>query len=258
MIRFWQALDERLGHVEPTWWGAVVTAPAFPAVWDANYARVDMPAGDLTLAEVTEALAPALARVGTDVFHVVSFHAEDTTGLLSELSSRGHRLTWDLVMEHDLGGSRAASGAPVEELEPDGALWERVEASMALFGIEPALAAQLRELEIVAHATSGKRWFGVRNDAGAIVSLAALAVLEGVGYLDNVVTFPEGRRKGFASATAARVLAEARTVGADRVFLLADPDARPVVDLYERLGFNRDGWIASTRGPATAPGEVNR
>ena len=254
VIRFWQALDRRLGDVEPTWWGAVVTAPAFPAVWDANYARVDTPADDLALSEVARALRPALERVGTDVFHVVSFHAGGTTRLLSELSTNGHRLSWDLVMEHDLRGSDADPGVPVAELDPDAALWERVEASMALFGIEPAVAAQLRDLEVAVQADAGKRWFGVRDDAGSVVALAALVLLEGVGYLDNVATFPEGRRRGFATALTARALAEARAAGADRVFLLADPDADPVIGLYERLGFRRAGLIASTRGPAASLG----
>ena len=41
--RFWMALDERIGHAQPTWWGAVVTQAQFPDLWHANYARVDAP-----------------------------------------------------------------------------------------------------------------------------------------------------------------------------------------------------------------------
>ena len=83
--RFWKALDERHFHTAPTWWGAVVTEARYPAIWDFNYARVDVPAPDLTLAEVADALLPALAEVGTDMFHVVVFFPEETTDLLVEL-----------------------------------------------------------------------------------------------------------------------------------------------------------------------------
>jgi len=98
----------------------------------------------------------------------------------------------------------------------------------------------------------GKRWFGVRNSAGTVVSLAALVVLEGVGYLDNVVTFPEARGQGYASAVTARAIAEARTSGAEHVWLLAEPADAPVLRLYERLGFREVGKLAATRGPIDA------
>ena len=65
---FWRALDDRLGEVEPTWWGAVVTDARFAEVWDANYARIDEAASDLRLAEVADALLPALERVGSSTF----------------------------------------------------------------------------------------------------------------------------------------------------------------------------------------------
>ena len=82
--RFWRALDELHFHAEPTWWGAVVTEARFPAIWDFNYARVDAAAPDLTLNEVADALLPALAEVGTNTFHVLFFHPDETTDLLVE------------------------------------------------------------------------------------------------------------------------------------------------------------------------------
>src|SRR5881397_1055045 len=90
--RFWRALDDRLARVEPTWWGAVVTDERFAEVWDTNYARIDAAAPDLRLAEIARGLLPALERVGTQTFHVVSFHPEETTDLLAELSTIGHTL----------------------------------------------------------------------------------------------------------------------------------------------------------------------
>ena len=247
--RFWRALDDRFGDVEPTWWGAVVTDARFAEVWDANYARIDGAAPDLRVAEVATALLPALERVGSSTFHVVSFHAEATTGLLTDLSTLGHTLSWDLVMDL-VGASGEVADATVEELTPGRELWDRVRASLDLFGVDAKVAPQLVELDRALTVEGVKRWFGVRDRGGVLVSLAALVELEGVGYLDNVVTFPGARGSGLASAITARIVEEARAGGAEHVCLFADPDDAPVVRMYERLGFREVGRLASTRGPA--------
>lgn len=247
--RFWMALDERIGHVYPTWWGAVVTDERFPAVWDINYARIDAPAPDLSLREVADALLPALADVGTEVFHVVSFHPEETSGLLVELSTLGHVLTWDAVMDLANEPSISVVDAAVEELEDGPELWSRVEESLALFEVHPDVSTQLTALEEASFAQGGKRWFGVRDEQGLLVSLAALVTLEGVGYLDNVATFPPARGRGSATAIASRAIAEARTAGAQHVFLLVDPHDTAIVKMYERIGFREAGRLAATRGP---------
>jgi ribosomal protein S18 acetylase RimI-like enzyme len=249
--RFWKALDELHFHAEPTWWGAVVTDARFPAIWDINYARVDVAAPDLTLIEVADALLPALADVGTEQFHVVIFHPEETTDLLVKLSTLGHTLSWDLVM--DLANEPTAHPADVhvEPLEAGDELWSRVGDSLALFGNDGTVADQLRAIEEVTIATGHKRWLGVRDDGGVIVALAALVLLEGVGYLDNVATFPHARGRGLASSIVARAIDLAHQAGADHVSLFADPDDIAVVRMYERLGFQEVGRLASTRGPIT-------
>src|SRR5436309_2715061 len=145
---FWRALDEMVGGVRPTWWGAVVTDPRFPRVWDANYARIDTTASGLRAADIEIELIPALAESGSVVMHVVTFHPEETASVLAELSTRGHRLGWDLLMEldgrpPDLGGVVAHA----EVLEPDEELWSRLEASLELFGVDDAVTPELLRLE---------------------------------------------------------------------------------------------------------------
>jgi ribosomal protein S18 acetylase RimI-like enzyme len=242
--------------VEPTWWGAVVTDGRFPAIWDANYARIDEPAPDVSLDDVAAALVPALDRSGTDVFHTVMFHPEETTGLLTELSTVGHTLSWDMIMERIGSPSITVDNAIVEELEPGAELWDRVGASMELFGIEPDVALQLRSVEEVLPSAGGKRWFGIRDAEDVLISLAALITLDGVGYVDDVATSPQGRGKGYASALTARVVDEALASGARHVCLLVDPDDPVVMRMYERLGFRDVGRLASTRGPL--PGGTDR
>lgn len=247
--RFWKALDELHFRSEPTWWGAVVTEARFPAIWDFNYARVDAAAPDLTLSEVADALLPALAEMRLETFHVVCFHPEETTGLIVELSTLGHTLSWDLVMDLTAEPTVRPADVYVEPLAPGDELWSRIEASLALFGNDPTAAAQFRALEEATFATDHKRWLGVRDEDGGIVALAALVLLEGVGYLDNVATFPEARGRGLASSIVTRAIDLAREVGAEHISLFTDPDNAEIVRMYERLGFREVGRLASTRGP---------
>jgi len=247
VIRFWRALDGFLESVEPTWWGAVVSDRRFPAIWDANYARVDLPSEDLSIGEVETVLAPALVRAGAKAFHVVLFEPERTTRLMTELSARGDRLSWDVVMEHD--GSNPATSTGVEELSPGPELWDAVRASLRHFGIaQPSAITQLVALERDALGGSAKRWFGVREH-GRLIALGALVLLEGVGYVDNVATEPEARGRGYASAITSRIVAEARAGGAETVFLLAEPEGP--IRLYERIGFREATRLASTLHPAS-------
>lgn len=257
MLRFWRALDALFGRVEPTRWGAVVTDGRFPAVWDANYARVDVAAADLTLAEVEASLLPALLETGSSVQHVVSFHPHATERLLQELADRGHRLTWDLVMDLDV--EPPAEGSWQVEALPNGPeLWGRVRESLALFGIDDDTTAdQLARIERDVLAPGGKRWFGVRDGGGDLTSLGALLVLDDVGYIDNVATFEHARGRGLASAVTAHMIAVAVRSGASHICLFADPDDRSVVGMYERLGFRHAGVLAATRGPVD-PRAINR
>jgi ribosomal protein S18 acetylase RimI-like enzyme len=253
--RFWRRLDERLARVAPMWWGAVVTDPRFPAVSDANYARIDSPAPDLSLDDILDPLLRAIAESGAQVVHVVSFHEEETDGLFAQLAELGHRLSWDVVMDLVDDPPTDPVDAFVEEVDADEHLWRHVESSFALFGVEPPeTAMQLLELERALERMGIKRWFAVRIGPGRPLSLAALVLLDGVGYLDNVCTFPAARGRGYASAVTARAILEARAAGAEHVTLLADPDAAAVIRLYERLGFRVAGRVAASRGPVDQSG----
>jgi ribosomal protein S18 acetylase RimI-like enzyme len=248
IVRFWRALDLRFGRVEPTWWGAVVTDPRFPEVWDVNYARIDVAADDLSLEEIESVLEPALRDAGVRLEHVVSFHPDATADVLDELVARGHRRTHDLVMEVD--GDPPDDGLRrVDELTRDPALWQSVEASLGLFGIDEPIVAQLAAIERDVLVPSGKRWFGIRDQDG-IASIGALMLLDEVAYIDNVATFARARARGLASAVTTRIVREATSAGAANICLLADPDDGAVVSLYERLGFREVGRLASTRGPS--------
>jgi len=247
--RFWITLDDLVANVLPTTWGAVVTDPRFPDVWDTNYARIDV-ATEVSVAEVESDLLPALALASIGVQHVVSFHHEAHGQLLAELSSRGHRISWDLAMV--LEGRPAEVGSlAVEEVAPGDELWSAAAGSMRdVFAIEPAAAVdQLVTLERTVLAAAGKRWFAVRDDEGRPVSLGTLLVLAGTGYVDNVATDPAARGRGYAGAIVTRITEETRRAGARGPYLLADPGSTDVIRFYERRGFVPVGYLASTKGP---------
>ena len=68
---------------------------------------------------------PALRAAGADLFHVVVFDPEDSTELLADLSRRGHRLGWDVVLDV-AADDVAAREPPVEALADGDELWDAV------------------------------------------------------------------------------------------------------------------------------------
>jgi ribosomal protein S18 acetylase RimI-like enzyme len=245
LVRFWAEVDSGLERVTPTWWGAVVTDLRFPGVWDTNYARVETADPALSLAEVSADLEPALEAAGADHTHVVLFRPDLTARLLDELTVRGDRSSWDVVMTHE-GDDPPPVGAVVEELRMDGDDWDRLGAALGSFGVdEPAIVDQLVRLEREVMAPAGKRWFGVRGPGGEVLAFGALVQRAGLGYVDDIVTFPEARGRGHARDVVTRIVHEARSAGVRRIFLMVDPEGP--VRLYEGLGFREATRIASTR-----------
>lgn len=251
-LRFWRALDGLFRAEERTGWGAVLADERYPLVQEANYARVETTT-PVELATIEAVLLPALERSGCRREHVVVFRPEEQTDLLVEASTRGDRIVWDLVMVHE-GTPAAASDpetrGPVEEvLDPGPGFWTSHRASMRLFDVaDEATLDQLAAIERDVLVPAGRRWFVVSGADGPPVALAALLVLEGVGFLDHVVTFPEARRRGHATSLTRRVIAEARAAGAGRTYLLAEPRGH-AAHLYRRLGFEPVTQIASWIAP---------
>jgi ribosomal protein S18 acetylase RimI-like enzyme len=245
LLRYWRAQDDLFERVEVTRWGAVVSDVRFPKVHEGNYARVEA-RQQVSLADVESALFPALERVRCDRVHVLLFHPEDTTEILTEASTRGEHLAWDLVM--CFNGETGRADGPVEEIRTfDETFWDTYDASGALFDVEdePVLAGY-RAIERDVMIPSGRRWFAVL-DGDRMVALSSVLVLKGVGFVDHVVTFPQARRRGYATALTQRALAEAHTAGAERTYLLAEPDG-VAATMYAGIGFRAVTQIASWIG----------
>jgi ribosomal protein S18 acetylase RimI-like enzyme len=249
LLGWWRAQDDRFDRVERSWWGAVISDPRYPDVQEANYARVEA-RSPVSLAEVEGLLIQAMDRTANGRTHVVVFHPADQTDLLVEASTGGERLAWDIVMEH-----RSAPPEPAVAVERvtafDGPVARLHRTSMAWFGItDEHVIEQLVAMELDVMLPAGRIWFTVREGQRP-VALAALLVLEGAGYIDHVATEPAARRRGYATALACRAVAEARSLDAERTYLLADPEG-DAAHLYERIGFRPvtriASWISARQG----------
>jgi ribosomal protein S18 acetylase RimI-like enzyme len=249
LLRFWRALDSAFETVEPSWWGGVVADSRYPDIWDVNYARVETDDDALSLPEVESSLLPVMNRIGARHVHMVVFHPERLTALLSEASTRGDRFSWDTIMELRGEAPDAPSAIDVEEIDPhDPSFWPAYRGSLGEFRItEHDAIRQLVDIEREVLIPAGKRWFAVRV-ARRAQALGSLIGMEGVGYVDHIVTFPEARRRGYAGAVVRRIVEEARRSDLDHLYLLAEPGAEALA-LYERLGFEAIGHIASTLRP---------
>jgi ribosomal protein S18 acetylase RimI-like enzyme len=241
LLRYWRAYDALFAEVEPTWWGAVVRDRRYAALHEVNYARVETDSP----VDLTE-LDRVLLEDGIRRAHVVTFRPEWQTELLVQASSRGDQIGWDLVMVSD--GPGDDSDPRIEESELKEGFWSVYRRSLEWFSITgDDVATQLREVERDVLAPSGRRWF-VGRERGAIVALAALLVLDGVGFIDHVTTDPSVRRRGFATALTRRAVSEARRAGAEQTFLLAEP-AGAGAAVYMRIGFRTVTQIASWTSP---------
>jgi ribosomal protein S18 acetylase RimI-like enzyme len=249
LVRLFGATESALGAVRTMWWGAVVTDARYPAIHDVNYARVEGPQPDLRLAEVREAMLPALREAGATHEHVVLFDPTNMDPFLEDLRARGDRIGWDTAMEF-VGPppDGVAEANPVEEIEAfDPDFWAAQRRAFHEFDVtDDAALDQILAWERDVLLPFGKRWFGARID-DAFAGFGALLVHGEAGYADNIVTLPEARRRGVAGSVVLRIVAEARAAGAERVFLLADQPGP--IRLYGRLGFRECGRIASSLRP---------
>ncbi len=245
LIRFWRAQDDLFERVETTWWGAVVTDARFPGLQEPNYARVET-RQPVALSEIEDELLPAMRRSGSSRSHVVIFHPEDQTDLVAAASTRGDRIVWDLVMA--TSGSDVSPRHVEEIAELDETFWSVHRDSARLFDVsQEDTLDQLQALEREVLVPAGRRWFSVTGD-GRAVALGALLVLERIGFVDHVVTFPQARRRGHAQTLTRRLIAEASAMGATRTYLLAEPEG-DAMRVYERVGFERVGYLASWLSP---------
>jgi len=229
----------------------VTVDPRFPLIWDANNAAVLEPSPDLRLRDIERVLEPELRAAGASFEHVEVWETSPESPALREMRTWGARSRPDLVMvrEPDAGPPKASSVAVREITEPDPAFWPWFRNSLMEFEetssneVLDQLVARTRAVFVPA----GLRWFVAFVD-GAMAGFTSLLSLDGVGYVDTVVTMPQFRGRGVGAATVARAI-EASIDSADRALFLLTEEQNPARRLYERLGFRVRAKVESFTRP---------
>jgi GNAT superfamily N-acetyltransferase len=235
-------------RVLPHWWGSLVTDARCPDLWDANCAVIETTAAIPPLLEEIELeLLPTLTATGAPREHVVLLCPDAQHDLLAELSERGDQIGWDAWMRYE---------GPADPPQPDGIgpevedvgdfddeFWSKQRRALSEFGVKNRAAVQLESVERRLVESGAKRWVTIRVE-GEMAAFGAIQTIDpDLVYVDNVLTFPEVRGRGFATAIVDHLI---RENAPDRqLFLLTEVDRGPAA-LYERLGFREQGRIASS------------
>lgn len=235
-------------------WGVVASDGRYPLVWDANDACIFEPSPNLTMEQIQALLHPALRQAGAPCEHIEFWETAVESPALREMRAAGDRPVPDFVMVYE-GPHPADLPLEVREVaRPDAAFWEWYRPTLLEFGetlseeVLDQMVARIRDVFLPA----GLRWFVGCLD-GEPAGYTSVISLEGTGYLDNVVTMPNFRRRGVASATVRRAVRECMGRGDRCVFLLAEEGGAPQ-RLYERLGFRAAARVESfTRPLSPAP-----
>ncbi len=221
-------------------WGMVTADARHPLIHDANNACVLEADPTLTPEMIREALHPLLEDAGVGFEHIEFWEASDGIPAFRELRLGPAAHPSDLVMVFE--GTRRERGKPpgvaVEDVrDPDPSFWPWYRRAFREFDeelTEPVLDQLTERAREIFH-PAGLRWV-VGSVDGERAGYTSVLALDGVAYLDNVVTMPAFRRRGVASATVTTAAQTALAGGNELVFLLAEQGAAPA-RLYERLGF---------------------
>jgi len=257
---FCYAVAELSPQARRTEWGVVTVDPRFPLIWDANNAAVLEPAPGLDVAAIEEVLALDLRAAGAPLEHVEVWETSVESRALREMRKWGARTRPDVVMVREPDALvPEPGGVEVQELiEPDVEFWPWFRQSLLEFE-EPRsdeVLDQIVERARTVFVPAGLRWFVAFVD-GQMAGYTSLISVDGVGYVDGVVTMPKFRGQGVGTATVGRAIEASRTGGDRSLFLLTEQE-NPARGLYERLGFRVEANVESfTRllpGGAPVPG----
>jgi ribosomal protein S18 acetylase RimI-like enzyme len=220
--------------------GTAVYTDELPGRLDGNYFRLERDAEP----EQVVANAKRLER------SLIFVPDPELSGKLTPwFSEQGWRIDRHLVMAQMREPDRTADLSLVRELEEEALRPARRRLLEDQPWATPEKVEQLFKAKALIGERVTARFFGVEL-GGAVVSYADLYV-DGVdAQVEDVGTLPEQRGKGYATAVILRAIEQARSEGADFVFLVADAEDWPK-ELYRKLGFDDLGHYTKFFAPST-------
>jgi hypothetical protein len=186
----------------------------------ANFDGVDSPLTQtfgLALPADIEAIEAFFTSRGAKVMHEVSPYAGvETFALLAQRGYVPNELSTVLVrpLTDKLPAGR---GRPARPDERDAF----VETSVLGWSENPAVAAIIRPLSLVAFANQAMRHYLVELD-GAPVAAGSMGIIDGIALLAGASTIPTARGRGAQSALLATRLADAQERGCELAMMVAD------------------------------------
>ena len=249
-LAFVRRLDERCAERRvPFEHGTAYFCDRLPRVWSLNFLRVESGA----VPEAAE-LAAEADRVQGDAGLQHRRITIDDDGLGCRLQQGFSQLGWSvgplLVMPYR-GSGREANCELVREvdretLEP---VWT-AGLDRADWGEDEEAPRQAIGQRRVIGEAGRARYFAAFVD-GRVASYCELYTDGALGQIEGVLTEPEYRGRGLASAVVTRARLESEAAGHSLTFLLAEEDDWPK-ELYAKLGFSPVGrvWEFLRRPPA--------
>jgi ribosomal protein S18 acetylase RimI-like enzyme len=235
--------DERVAEeLVPTRFGPVVVHSGLPLVHDLNFLRAERPRG--ATADELAAEAERVQRATPGVRHRrVNVRSEEAR---AELEPQFKSLGWApqrfVLMVHRREPDRP-SETMVREVDERTLRPVWAEAIRSLpHGKDEQLVQQILEHRRLIVDAIPTRLVAAEAD-GKLVAYAELYSENGVGQVEDVVTLPAYRGRGFARAVVLWGVEQSRAAGNELTFLVADADDWPQ-QLYERLGFETMGRYA--------------
>ena len=234
-------LDEEIAErVDPTPHGELIVSTRLNNVYDENFLRVRDP-GDATAAELAAEAEEAQGRYPEIRHRRVNVRGAETGARLEpEFLELGWRAERFVLMTLREAPSRSPD-TPVREVDAAQLRGPWAEAGRSFGGSDELIAQMVEHHTAIAHALP-TRHFAVEAE-GRIAAYCELYSADGIGQVENVVTLPEFRRRGYATSLVLHATAESLAMSNDLTFLVADADDWPHT-LYERLGFEIAGRYA--------------
>jgi ribosomal protein S18 acetylase RimI-like enzyme len=227
-------------RTESSPFGTAVYTDELPGRFDCNYLRLERDAEP-------EALVAEAKRLERPL--IFAPDPELGAKLAPWFEQQGWRVDRHLVMAQLREPAKAADLSLVRELDEEALRPARRRLLEGQPWAKPEVVEQLFRAKALIGERVTTRFFGVQLD-GAVVSYADLYVDGADAQVEDVGTLPEHRGKGYATAVILRAIEQARSEGADFVFLVADAEDWPR-ELYRKLGFDELGHYTKFFAPST-------